>query len=157
MSYRRGEITCEEFWNQTKKLLDITADNDDLNRLWMESYEPIEGTVEIIKQLKKKGIKLYVLSDTVKERAEYLQETFNFSENFIDGIYSYKVHKTKLDGSEAFKLALKLTGESPENVVYVDDKEEYAETAKKLGMNAIHFKNPEQLNEELKNLRVFEE
>ena len=150
--YRRGEITVDEFWNKVKDLLGIEADNKDLNKMWVESYELIEGTIEIIKQLKEKGIKLYFLSDNVKERSELLQEKYNFLENFIDGIFSHKAHKTKLDGADVFKLALEKTEEKPENVVYVDDKEEYVETAKKLGMNVIWFKNPEQLKEELKKL-----
>ena len=77
---------------------------------------------------------------------------FNFLENFIDGVFSNEVNLTKKEGVGVFKLALEKTGDNPKDVVYIDDKREYAETAKKLGMSAIHFKNPEQLRSELKNL-----
>lgn len=152
--YRKGEITIDTFWNQVKKLLGVNASNHNLNKMWMESYEPIKGTIKIIEQLKENGIKLYFLSDNVKERSEYLQKRYKFLKNFIDGIFSYKVHKTKADGIYTFRLALEKTGNQPEEVIYVDDKKEFVETAKELGINVIHFKNPEQLKEELKSLGV---
>lgn len=150
--YRKGKITGDEFWDKVKDTLKIKAENKKLAEMWINSYTPIEGTINIIKQLKKKGIKLYFLSDNFKERAEYLQRRYNFLKNFTDGIFSYKVHMIKQDGTKIFELALEKTGEKPENIVYIDDKEKYVETAKKIGMNAICFKNPEQLDQELKNL-----
>lgn len=154
MLYRKGEITAEEFWDIAKKLLGIDADNNYLNRIWMNSYKPILGTIGIIKQLKKKGIKLFFLSDNVEERTEYLQAKYNFLENFIDGIFSYETHKMKSDGTDIFKLAIDKTGDKPEDIIFIDDKEEFVETAKKVGMKAIYFKNPEQLEEELKDIKV---
>src|SRR3989338_10071775 len=53
MLYRKGEITAEEFWDKAKKLLGINADNNYLNKIWVDSYKPIQGTIKIIKQLKK--------------------------------------------------------------------------------------------------------
>ncbi len=148
-SIRRGEITTDEFWNRAKNLLKLDANNDDLNRTWIESYEPIQDSIKIIKKLKKKGIKLFFLSDNVKDRIEYLQKKYNFLENFVDGIFSYEVHKTKYDGIEIFEIALEKIGEKPENVLYVDDKENYVNIAKKLGMNVILFRSPKQLKEKL--------
>ena len=154
MLYRKGEITAEEFWDRAKKFLGIDADNDYLNKIWMGSYKPIRGTIEIIKQLKKRNIKLFLLSDNVKERTEYLQAKYNFLEDFIDSIFSYEVHKMKSDGTAIFKLAIDKTGDKPENIVFIDDKEEFVKTAKKAGMNVIRFKNPKQLEEEFKNLGI---
>lgn len=152
--YRKGLITSEEFWDRSKNLSGIKADNDELNKLWVESYKPIKGTVRIIKLLKKKRIKLYVLSDNVKERVEYLQSKYKFMDNFVDGIFSNDIHITKNEGTGAFKLILEKTRENPENVLFIDDIEKYVETARELGMNGICFKSPEQLEEEFKNLGI---
>ena len=152
--YRKGEITFKEFWDKVKNLLKIKADNKELNQIWVESYEPIQGTIEIIKQLKEKGIRIYYLSDNVKERVKYLQAKFNFLENFVEGVFSNEAHITKKEGVGVFKLALEKTNDKPEDVAYIDDKEEYVETAKKLGIKAICFKSPKQLEEEFKNLGI---
>lgn len=106
--------------------------------------------MRITKKLKKKGICLYFLSDNVKERIEYLQGKYKFMRYFAGGIFSHEVHMTKREGTKIFRLALKMVKEKPENVIFIDDKKLYVETAKKIGMNAIHFSSPEQLEGELK-------
>lgn len=47
-------------------------------------------------------------------------------------------------------MALKKTGNKPEEVIFIDDKEEYARLAEKLGMKSVWFQNPQQLKTELK-------
>lgn len=152
--YRKGNLTANEFWNKVKRLLKIKASNKELNNIWVKGYSLIRGTLAIIKKLKKSGIDVYFLSDTVKERIAYLQNKYKFLENFDGGIFSYKLHTSKFEGEGIFKLALKKTNENPRNVIYVDDKEMYVETAKKIGMNSIAFKNPKQLEMELKKYKL---
>lgn len=150
--YRRDEITAQEFWEAVKEILFIDAPADDLNKIWYEAYEPIVDTVAIVKKLKKKGVRLYYLSDSVKERVEYLEEKHKFLEDFDDGIFSHKVHLTKRDGPRIFRMALTETGLRGEDVVFVDDRRDHVETAKSLGMQAIYFKNPKQLEDDLEKL-----
>lgn len=150
--YRRGEITFEEFWEEAKKRLLIDASSEELNRIWFESYEPIVETIEIVGKIKKKGIKLYYLSDSVKERVDFLDEKYKFKENFLGGILSHEVNLTKKDGPRLFRLAVEETRERSEDVVFVDDVRDNVETAIGLGMLGIHFKNPKQLEKDLKKL-----
>src|SRR3989338_1737463 len=154
LSYRKGEISFSEFWDKAKSMLEIDAENSSLNNLWIRSYKPIGGTVKIIKKLKGRGIKLYYLSDNVKERVECLQKKFGFLENFIGGIFSHEAHKTKKEGTAIFKMAIEKAQNRPEEVIFIDDNEEYAENARKAGMHAICFKNPMQLKQELSNYGV---
>lgn len=152
--YREGQITVDEFWDSLKKQLSINAENSVLNKVWIESYRPIIGTVAIVKELKKKKLKLYYLSDNVRERVEYLQDRYNFLENFVGGVFSHVEHSIKEDGEVLFERILKKTGEKPEKVVYVDDRLDHTEKARKLGMNGIYFQNPKQLKVELKRLGI---
>lgn len=152
--YRRGDITYEEFWEAVKKILYIDAPAEELNRIWYESYEPVAEVVVIAKKLKKKGTKLFYLSDNAKDRVDYLQEKYNFLQEFDKGIFSHEAHVTKRDGPRIFRLALDETREDAENIVFVDDRREHVETAKSLGMQAIQFKNPKQLEADLKKLGV---
>lgn len=148
--YRRGTITANEFWLEFKKKFSIRTKNSDLTKFWNGAYKPIRGTVKIVKELRRKRIQTHFLSDNVKERVNSLQKTYRFMENFNDGVFSYKVNNTKADGTAVFKMALEKTKNKPNEVIFIDDKESYVETAKKLGMKGIIFKNPKQLNTELK-------
>ncbi len=150
--YRRGEVTFDEFWDEVKKRLIIDTPNLELNKIWFESYEPIAETIEIVIKIKKKGVKLYYLSDSVKERVDFLDEKYKFKENFMGGILSHEVTLTKIDGPRLFRLAVEETRERSEDVVFVDCVRENVETAIGLGMQGILFKNPKQLEKDLKKL-----
>ena len=51
-AYRESQISHEEFWRQAKETLGIDAPMEELAEIWLNGYVPIEGTVEIIKELK---------------------------------------------------------------------------------------------------------
>ena len=125
-------------------------DNSSIHIFVIDDDENILKLVQIM--LKKYGFKVYFLSDNVKERAEYLQNRYDFANKFVDGIFSHKVGTTKFDGAKIFKMSLKQTGEKPENVIFVDDNENHVETAKRLGMRTIHFENPKQFERVLEEL-----
>ena len=150
--YRQGKIASKQFWNEFEKKFKININEEELTKLWISFYKPIEGTIGIIKKLRKKGIKIYFLSDNVKERSEFLQAKFNFLENFDGGIFSHEAGITKSGGVKIFKIALEKAGNKPHEAIFIDDKEDYVKTAKILGMNAIHFKNSKQLEKEIKRL-----
>lgn len=150
--YRQGKITGKEFFKKLKKDFGIRAKDEELIEIWFGSYKPVKDVIKTIARLKKKGFKVYFLSDNVKDRAEFLEARYNFSRHFIEGIFSHKAGMTKFDGAKIFRMALRQTGEKPENVIFVDDNERHVEKAKDVGMNAIHFKNPKQFETAMKRL-----
>ena len=152
--YRRGNITANQFWDKFKKSLNIKAENKDLAGMWIKNFTIIKGTIKVIKRLKRKGIKVYFLSDAIKERIQYLQAKYSFLDIFDGGTFSYKVHRSKFESDEIFKIALKKTKEIPQNIVFIDDRERYVKKAVNLGMKGIVFKNPKQLNNELNKILI---
>ncbi|MBI2085595.1 MAG: HAD-IA family hydrolase [Candidatus Aenigmarchaeota archaeon] len=151
--YRRGMITAKEFWTAALKELSVKENYDKFLKLWVDSPE-MEGTVEIVRKLKQNGLKLFFLSDNIKERADILDKKFGVMKYFDGGIFSNLVGKIKPDGEDVFLMALDKTGEVAADVVFVDDKEKNVDTARGVGMKVIHFKNPAQLEKELKLLGV---
>ena len=55
---RKNEISHEEFWRQAKAALGIDAPTEELALIWLNGYVPIEGTVDIIKELRKNGYEM---------------------------------------------------------------------------------------------------
>ena len=152
--YRQGKLTSKEFWEEFEKQFGIKVNKEDLTKQWILCYKPIQGNVDLIEKLRKNGLKIYFLSDNVKERSDTLQKKFKFLENFNDGIFSHKVGLTKSDGIKVFRIAIQKTRNKPNEIIFIDDKEDYVKTAKSLGMNAIHFKNTKQLKKELKQFTI---
>ena len=150
--YRQGKIVSKKYWIEFEKMFGVKVNKEELTKLWISCHKPIKGTINLIKKLRKKGIKIYFLSDNVKERSKHLQNKFKFLEDFDDGVFSHKVGLTKSDGIKVFKMALQKTRNKPSEVLFIDDEEDYVKTARILGMNAIHFKNAKQLEREIKQL-----
>ena len=150
--YRQGKLTSKQFWQEFEKQFRIKVDKDDLTKQWILCYKPIQGTANLIKKLRKNGLKTYFLSDNVKERSGFLEKKYNYLHDFDSGIFSHEVGVTKRDGDKIFMLVLQKTGNKPNEAIFIDDKEAYVKTAKNLGINAIHFKNEKQLEREIKKL-----
>ena len=150
-SYRTGRISGDRFWQQAAALWDIRASAAELSMTWCESYQPIQGTVRLVEQLRTADHQLLYLSDNTQERVAYLEEKYGFLKNFDDGVFSHLVRCKKPDPMiYEFVLAKALNPAAA--CVYIDDKPEYLEPAKQLGMGVIAFKSAGQLEVDLKRL-----
>lgn len=152
-AYRTGKITREEFWHAVKKELQLTEHIDVLEQGWIDVYVLIEETRDIILELAKK-YKVYFLSDNVKERVEAIDKKYNFTKWFHGGVSSHEVGIRK-PHPDIYKIALEQTGFSPEEVLFVDDKENNLTPGKDLGMSTLLFESPEKLQKDLQNLSIF--
>jgi len=121
---------------------------------WKEMFAgPIEGSVEILKELKEKGYKLYALSNWNAELFNDTIDDFPFLQWFNDKIISGEVKLKKPDAA-IYKLLLERFGVNPQQGVFIDDSEKNIETAKSLGIRSILFKSPEELRQELQALKL---
>ena len=121
---------------------------------WKEMFAgPIEGSVQILKEVKEKGYKVYALSNWNAELFNDTIDDFPFLQWFDDKVISGEVKMKKPD-ADIFQLAFKQFGIQPQQAVFIDDSEENIKTAKALGLNVIHFKSPEALRQELKALHI---
>lgn len=121
---------------------------------WKEMFAgPIEGSVEILKELKEKGYKLYALSNWNAELFNDTVDDFPFLQWFDDRIISGEVKLKKPDAA-IYQLTLQRFNLSPQQAVFIDDSEQNVETAESLGIRGIHFKSPEELRQELQALNI---
>jgi len=151
--YRETKISRDEFWKHVKEKLNLKESSDELEKEWINRYELISETKEIISKLAT-NYKVYYLSDNVKERVDKLDERFHFISLFTDGIFSHKVGVRKPD-PKIYQYALEKTKTLPQETVFIDDKPKMLEPAKKLGMITILFTTPNKLKEDLIHLRLY--
>jgi 2-haloacid dehalogenase len=121
---------------------------------WKEMFAgPIEGSVEILKELKEKGHKVYALSNWNAELFNDTVDDFPFLQWFDDKVISGEVKLKKPDAA-IYKLAFERFKIKPQQAVFIDDADENIKTAKSLGLHAILFKNPAALRQELQTLNL---
>lgn len=150
--YRIGDISGSVFWEKALAAMNIDANAQELNTIWLEGYTLIEETRAIILELKQ-SYKIYYLSDNVEDRIEYLEQKYDFLKIFDDGIFSYKAGVRK-PGEKIYKMALELAKCKAQDALFIDDKESALEPAKRLGMGTLQFTNAQQLREDLVKMGV---
>ena len=149
--YRIGAVTAGEFWKKAKRYWGIDAHSSELADIWFKGYKPIKGTVSIVDRLNIAGYEVIFLSDNVHERIDYLQKKYSFLHKFKAGVFSHIVKIRKPD-LRIYQLVLKQASHPAKECVYIDDKAELLEPAKRIGMAVIAFENPLQLEKKLKKL-----
>lgn len=118
---------------------------------WMETIRgPKHDTVEVLERLRKAGHqKLYALTNWSDETFPWALETFEFL-HWFDGIVVSGIEKTCKPDPELYQILLKRYRINPSTSVFIDDTLPNVETARTLGIDAIHFQGAALLTEELK-------
>jgi len=112
--------------------------------------------IQILKDVKAKGYKTYLLSNIGKEDHEYYLQQEDLSEIFKitdGGIMSYKVKRAKPD-PEIYKILLKTYGLKPEECLFIDNKQLMIDGAKAVGIDGIVCLDHDEVLEDLKRLGV---
>lgn len=119
---------------------------------WFTEEKENEPMVTLARELKKRGIKLYILSNNFKERAEHYDKTFGFLKELFKKIYySWQTGFIKPD-ERCYTLVLEENSLKPEECLYVDNSAENVEKARALGIKGFLFKDVSAVGIEINNL-----
>lgn len=144
----RGNLKEEDYWNELLKGMNWDITIEDLKNTAREYLnQPVEGTMEIIEQLKGK-YQLILLSDHVKEWMQYIEQINHDIDLFDKKIFSYEIGSVKPD-RQTFRTVLNRAQIIADETLFVDDHEINIKRAEEEGIHGIIFKNAEQLKQEL--------
>jgi 2-haloacid dehalogenase len=116
---------------------------------WNEMFGGvIEGSLEILKALKKTNIKLYALTNWSAELFEHALAEYGFLHWFDGRVVSGEEGINKPE-PEVYKRLLQRFSVDPGTTLFIDDKDYNVAAAMSLGMDGIIFESPEQLRTEL--------
>jgi 2-haloacid dehalogenase len=120
---------------------------------WVEMLgDAISGTVDILKYfIDSNNYKVVALTNWSAETFPIALERFEFLQWF-EGIIVSGEEKTRKPFVEIYNLTLKRFNITAKNAIFIDDNLRNIEAAKKLGINGIQFKSPDQLIKELKTI-----
>lgn len=110
----------------------------------------IDGTVDILRELKVRGTPLYALSNWSAETFPLACERFSFLRWFDRVIISGDVGMAKPD-PEIFDLTIRECTLVPGRTLFVDDLERNVQAARAAGMHAVIFRDPDQLRHALRS------
>ncbi len=121
---------------------------------WVESLgDSIDGTIEIMKELKQAGYPIYGLSNWSAETFPYARQKHDFFDLLDDMVISGEVGHVKPQ-PEIFQILLDRIGRPAHKCLFIDDSLANIEQAEKMGFATVHFQSPEQLRSALLELEI---
>lgn len=132
------------YWKPYLEKWGINLTREKFFDFWFGAEKAIPELIEMARQMKAKGFKLFILSDNFMERAAYYGKNFPFLNIFDKVYYSWQTGFVKPD-PEAFKNLLSENNLKPEECIYFDDSAENIEAADSLGIKAFLFEGTERV------------
>jgi 2-haloacid dehalogenase len=164
------EHICTPDWNEeqdagrdlteaTEMLVKQYPDHEQNIRAYYGRWEemlkgPIHDTVEIFRELKEGGkYHLLALTNWSHQTFPIALERFNFLHWFHGRVVSGE-ERTRKPFRDIYITLITRYDVDPSTAVYIDDNERNLVTARELGMQTIHFRDPAGLKEALKKIGV---
>ncbi|MDD3019770.1 MAG: HAD family phosphatase [Alphaproteobacteria bacterium] len=132
-----------------EKLIDLYWDR------WLEMFNgPIHETVDILMDVKRRGYPVYGLTNWNDVKFEVALREFPFLNLFDGRIVSGEEKLAKPDPA-IYKLLLEKFNLNPKETLFVDDRLENIEAARNLGIEAVQFISPKDLEDKMAGYGIF--
>lgn len=115
-----------------------------------QKYQLIQSMLDLCKKLSQ-NYQIGILSNFSGEMV--VEDHYFNKNNFFPIIYSGKVG-VKKPNPEIYKIFCERANCKPENVLFIDDRQENVTAAEKFGMNGIFFTNQKNLEKKLTKLNL---
>ncbi|MDD5065862.1 MAG: HAD-IA family hydrolase [bacterium] len=133
-----GYIKPRDLFSRLIRQHRLKLDADIVTQRFKTDYigKTIIGMMKLLKDLKKKGYRIILLSNTNEVHFEYIRPKLdNF--RLFDRLYaSHLLHLVK-PGKKIFRYMLNDLNAGPKEVLYIDDTQENIGTAKSLGIRTL--------------------
>jgi len=151
--YDEGKIESEELFQWVVKRFGIDISYDIFQGIWSETFSLNDSVYLLLKELKKRGYNLILLSNTNELHFDHIKINFGVIDAFDDLVLSYRLGYSK-PHEEVYTEVLRRATSPAEDCVYIDDMGKFCEAAEKSGIKSITYRSTQQLITELKGLGV---
>ena len=152
----RDRSSEDEQYYVDKMIKDAPEYADDIREVMRRSGETIERmdyAETWVRYLKDKGYHVYILSNYATYTLEKTEEELTFLK-YVDGaVFSCQVKQIKQE-PDIYQTLIKRYDLDPQKSVFLDDRKENCEAARKQGIHAIQFESFKQAAAELEKLGV---
>ncbi len=144
-----GDITLDEAISKIAGKSSLTRNEiKAIFDLRTKIIAPIIPNVKLLPELKKRGYRLYYLSNFPDDIFDEIHNSYDFF-NFLDGgEISARLRASKPD-EKIFRLFLEKYLLTPQECLFIDDMGINADSAENIGMTTIHLKEPLELKSKL--------
>jgi putative hydrolase of the HAD superfamily len=148
---QRGEINVHQHYANLAAQLKYT--DKEIRKLLEQFFAKDEIDASLLEYIRRlhKSYKTGLLSNAFDDLRQIIADRWQFEDAFDDMIISAEVGMVKPD-ARIFQMAVEQLGVQAGEAVFVDDMVRNIDGAKSVGMQGIHFRNPQQFRLDLEQL-----
>lgn len=153
--YEEGEITSREFYDQFCRNSGTQPAADAFWKATSDIFTQNPGTFPIVRQLSSLGVGLGVLSNTCDSHWQQICSTtmLEIRPLFQQAVLSFEVRSCKPNPA-IYREAIRRAGCEPNQIFFVDDREENVVAAQQIGIDAVQFRDVNRLIDDLQGRGV---
>ena len=154
LDYESGRLTRRKFYEAICEAIHFCGDLTEFGNYFAEIFTEIPGTIALHAELRQRGFKTYIFSNTNDLAIEHVRRDFPFFKNFDGYIFSYEVGAMK-PLPEIYSAMEKMCGQRGADLIYIDDRAENIAAGAARGWRTILHESPEKTRQALIRLRIF--
>jgi FMN phosphatase YigB (HAD superfamily) len=139
--FETGLMTRQDFFNQVCNATGFGGDLGEFGEMFADIFTAISPMIELHADLRRRGFKTYIFSNTNDLAIEHIRRTFPFFKNFDGYILSYEVKDVK-PGAAIYEALEKMTGRRGAEILYLDDRHENIVAGEARGWRTILHESP---------------
>lgn len=146
-----GRLSAADFVQSLRKLFDLGASDDAIVTAWCDIFWANEQIVDLIPHFKTLVAKLILASNTNELHYHWFNKQFAKPLSYFDElVLSHRVGYRK-PALPFFGACIEASGANPTECVYIDDRPDFVQVARSLGMAGIVYSPDVNLLESLAN------
>src|SRR5580700_7381166 len=142
LEYESGKLTRPQFYEAIREAIGFLGTLEEFGSYFADIFTEMPGTIALHAELRQRGYKTYILSNTNDLAVEHVRRNFPFFKHFDGYILSYEVGGMKPE-PKIYEALETMTGRRGADLVYIDDRPENIETGLARGWRAILHETPE--------------
>ena len=150
--FSKGKLDINQFYESFTARFNLDILFNDFSVIWCDIFAPMEGMEDLVEDIAASH-KIGLLSDIDPLHWSYLIQNYVFLKRFSQPVLSYQIGALK-PSPKCYRAAAESVDEPPGKCLFIDDRQINILGAKKSGMQAILFKNPASLKQELRQLHI---
>jgi len=151
LDYESGRLTRRAFFEQARQATGFRGTMQEFGNFFADIFTEIPAMIELHAELKRRGFKTYIFSNTNDLAVEHIRRNFPFFVNFDDYVYSYEVGTMKPE-AKIYEALEQLTGRRGTEIIYLDDRPENVAGGLARGWQAILHETPDKTSTAVEKL-----
>ncbi len=149
-AFERGRIGAREFYEAFCRETDSRPDFASLTEAGSAIFDLNATILPLVAHLEDAGWRLGILSNTNESHWDYCTRRFKIIPDAFElAVLSYEVHAMKPE-PEIYRIAAERAGVAPDQIFFVDDRDENTEGARQAGFDAVRYVDAARLARQLR-------